>query len=47
MFSLTTDEGIDPEEYDFDVMLDDEKKEDGEEVDATMGFEGKNLRIVG
>lgn len=28
-------------------MLDDEKKEDGEEVDATMGFEGKNLRIVG
>ena len=45
VFSLTTDEGIDTEEYDFEVKLQDEKK-DGED-DGTMGFEGKNLRIVG
>ena len=45
VFSLTTDEGIDAEEYDFDVKLQDQTK-DGED-DGTMGFEGKNLRIVG
>ena len=45
VFSLTTEEGIDTEEYDFDVSLYDEEK--GGEDDGTMGFEGKNLRIVG
>ena len=45
VFSLTTDEGIDPEEYDFDVHLNGDTK--GSEDDSIMGFEGKNLRIVG
>ena len=40
IFSLETNEGIDQQEYDFDLSINDEGKD-------YLGFEGKDLRVVG
>lgn len=40
VFSLTTNEGVDIDSYDFDVSINDPDK-------GYLGFEGKDLRIVG
>ena len=40
IFSLTVNEGIDLDSYDFDMSLNDEAK-------GYLGFEGKDLRVTG
>ena len=40
MFSIVTPEGVDPEDYNFDISINDEAK-------GYLGFEGNGLRITG